>query len=75
MSSRAKLYEEMLEMCYMIDDPEYPKSGKVRDFEACQIKKSECAVKKIMEAILDFTNPRKIVDKENLSYLAHGVPI
>ena len=50
-------------------------TGKVRDFEACQIKKSECAVKKIMEAISDFTNLRKIVDKEKLSYLAHGVPI
>ena len=67
MSSRAKLYEEMLEMCYMIDDPECPKSGKLRDLEACQIKKSECAVKKILEAISDFTNPWKIADKEKLS--------
>ena len=54
-------------MCYMIDDPEFPKSGKLRDLEACQIKKSECAVKKIMEAISDFTNPWKIADKEKLS--------
>ena len=46
-SSRAKLFEEMPEMCDMIDDLEHPKSGKHRDLEASQIKKSECAVKKI----------------------------
>ena len=38
-------------MCDMIDDPESPKSGKHCDLEASQIKKSECAVKKIIEAI------------------------
>ena len=44
----------MLEMCDMIDDPEYPKCGKHR--ETSQIKKSESAVKKIIEAIPHFTN-------------------
>ena len=56
-SSRAKLLKEMLEMCDMIDNPESPKSGKHCDFEASQIKKSECAVKNVMEAISHFRNP------------------
>ena len=74
-SSRAKLFEEMLEMCDMIDDPECLKSGKHRDLEASQIKKNECAVKKVMEAISHFTNPSKIHDKERLYCLSSGAPI
>ena len=62
-------------MCGMIDDPECPKYGKHRDLEASQIKKNECAVKKIMEAISHFTNPWKIVDKEKLYCLASGAPV
>ena len=62
-------------MCDMINDPECPKSGKHRDLEAAQIKKSEHAVKKIMEAILHFTNPWKIADKERLYCLASGAPV
>ena len=71
-SSRAKLFEEMLEMCNMINDPECPKSGKHRDLEASQIKKSEHAVKKIMEAI---SHPWKIADKERLYCLASGTTV
>ena len=59
----------------MIDDPECPKSGKYRDLKASQIKKSECAVKKVMEAISHFTNPWKIPDKERLCCLSSGAPI
>ena len=33
----------------MIDDPECPKSGKHWDLEATQIKKSQYAIKKIVE--------------------------
>ena len=43
-SSRAQLFEKTLEMCDMIDDPEYPKDGKHRELEAAQIRKSEEAV-------------------------------
>ena len=56
-SSWAKLFKEMLEMCDMIDDPECPKSGKHRDLEASQIKKSECAVKRVMQVISHFMIP------------------
>ena len=62
-------------MCDMIDDPKCPKSGKYRDLKASQIKKSECAVKKVMEAISHFTNPWKIPDKERLCCLSSGAPI
>ena len=71
-SSRAKLFEEM---CDMIDEPECPKSGKNCDLEASQIKKSECAIKKVMEAISHFKNPLKISDKERLYCLSSGAPI
>ena len=78
-SSRAKLFEEMLEMCDVIDDPECPKSGKYRDAsqinEASQIKKSECAVKKVMKTISHFTNLWKVPDKERLYCLSSGAPI
>ncbi|KAI4809457.1 hypothetical protein KUCAC02_018336 [Chaenocephalus aceratus] len=43
-SARAQLYELTLEMCGMIDDPEMPKTGKHRELEPAQIKKSELAV-------------------------------
>ena len=74
-SSRAKLFEEMLEVCDMIDDPECSKSGKHRDLEASHIKKSECAVKKVKEAISHFTNPWKIPNKERLYSLSSGASI
>ena len=58
----------MLEMCDMmydmIDDPECPKSCKHLDLEASQIKRSEYAVKKIMEATSHFANLWKIEDKK-----------
>ena len=71
----AKLFEEMLEMCEMIDDPECPKSGKHHEVDASQIKKSECAVKKVMEAISHFTNLWKIPNKKRLYCLSSGAPI
>ena len=49
--TRAKMFKEMLDLCDMLDDPERPKSGKHRDLEAAEIKKSEEAVQSIMEAI------------------------
>ena len=73
--SRAKLFEEMLKICDMIDDPECPKSGKHRDLGSSQIKKSECAVKKIMGAISHFIDRRKVDDKEKLYCLAYGAPV
>ncbi|XP_063047331.1 uncharacterized protein LOC134441069 [Engraulis encrasicolus] len=39
MSVRTQFFEKTLEMCDMIDDPEYPKNGKHRDLAAAQIKK------------------------------------
>ena len=59
----------------MIDDPECPKSGKYRDIGSSQIKKSEYAVKKIMETISHFIDPWKIADKEKLYCLAYGAPV
>ena len=62
-------------MCDMIDDPECPKSGKHRDLEASQIKKSECAVKRVMQAISHFMILWKIPDRERLYCLSSEAPI
>ena len=56
----------------MIDDQECPKSGKHLDLQASQMKKSECAVQKIMKAISHFTNLWNIVDKAKSYCLAYG---
>ena len=56
----------MLETCDMKDDLECPKTGKHRDHNSSQTKKSGCAVKKIMEDKSHFTNPWKIADKEKI---------
>ena len=59
----------------MIDDPECPKSGKHCDPEATQIKKSQYAIKKIVEDTWHFRNPWKIADNEILYYIASGAPV
>lgn len=73
-SIRAQLYEKMLEMCDMIDDPDCPKTGKHRELEAAEIKRSEQAVNRTMAAIQCFTNPFTIPDKDHLYSLASGAP-
>ena len=60
-------------MCEMINDLERPKSGKHGELEASQRKKSECAVKKIKEAMSHFINLSRIGGKEKLYCLAFGL--
>ena len=55
--TRAQYFERMLEMCGLINDPEYPKAGEHRELEAAEIKKSEEAVQRTLTAIKNFTNP------------------
>ena len=43
-STRAQYYENMLEMCGLLDDPECPKAGRHRELERAEMKKSEEAV-------------------------------
>ena len=50
-SGRTKLFEKMLDVCGMINDPDCPKDGKHRDLDPAQIKKSEKAVQKVLTAI------------------------
>ena len=69
------MFEEMLDMCGMIDDPDRPKGGKHRDLEPAQIRKSEAAVQNVITAISHFTNPWRISDKDRLYSLASGAPI
>lgn len=74
-STRAQYYEKMLEMCGLIDDTDCPKAGKHRELERAEIQKSEEAVQRTITAILSFTNPFSIDDKERLYNLASGAPV
>ena len=69
------MFENMLDMVDMIDDPTVPKAGKHRDLEPAQIKRSEQAVQKVLTAISHFTNPFRISDKQKLYSLASGAPM
>lgn len=71
---RAEYYEKTLEMCGLLDDPDCPTSGKHRELEKANIRKSEEAVQKVLSAINAFTNPFAIPDRERLFSLASGAP-
>ena len=73
-SSRTQYFERMLEMCGLIDDPDSSKSGKHRELERAEIKKSEAAVQRTISAICNFTNPFDMSDKNHLYSLASGAP-
>ena len=74
-STRAQYYENMLEMCGLLDDPECPKAGRHRELERAEIKKSEEAVTRTITAIESFTNPFNLADKDHLYSLASGAPV
>lgn len=74
-SARAQYFEMLLEMCGLIDSPEFPKAGKHRELEPAQIKKSEEAVQCTITAIKSFTNPFQMMNKERLYSLASGAPV
>ena len=65
----------MLDLCGMVNDPELPKSGKHRELDRSQIRKSEEAVQKVMAAIHNFTNPWTITNKDRLYSVASGAPV
>ena len=73
-STRAQYFEKMLEMCCLIDDPDFPMAGKNRGLERAEIKKSEDAVQRTIAAICNFTNPFSLADKDHLYSLASGAP-
>lgn len=62
-------------MCGLIDDPACPKAGKHRELERAEIKKSEEAVQRAISAILNFTNPFSLDNKDHLYSLASGAPV
>ena len=63
-------------MCGLIDDPDCPKAGKHRELEKADMKKSEAAVQKTIEAIKRFNNNyQKAYDKDKLYSLASGCPV
>ena len=74
-STRAQYYENMLEMCGLLDDPECPKAGRHRERERAEIKKSEEVVTRTITSIESFTNPFNVADKDHLYSLASGAPV
>ena len=73
-SARAKLFERMLDVPGMINDPECHTSGKHRDHEAAQVRKSERAIQNVMAAISHFTNFWRTPNKKLFSF-ASGAPV
>ena len=56
--SRTKLLEQnCLKMCDMTDAWKCPKSGKLCDLQASQVKKNKFDVKKVVAVNSNFTNP------------------
>ena len=74
-STRAQYFEKMLEMCDLIDDPDWPKAGKHRELERAEIKNSEGAVQRTISAIRNLTNPFSLVDKDHLYSLTSDAPV
>ena len=76
---RACYYEQALEMCGLLDDPEVPKEGRHKKLQQSQIKKSEAAVLKVVSAIQSFTNRWRVFDRNRLyslsSRLAVGIDV
>ena len=64
-----------METCGLVNDSESPRSGKHRELETAQIGKCEKAVQSTISAILNFTNPFSLCDKERLYNLASGAPV
>ena len=72
-SIRVQLFKKM-DMCGLINDPDYPKAWMNRELEAAEMKKSKEAVHRSITTILNFTNPFTIPDKYQLYSLAFGAP-
>jgi hypothetical protein len=64
-----------LEMVDLIDDPDIPRKGRHRELEKAAIKKSENAIQRVQTAIVNFSNPFTIADKERLYCLASGAAV
>ena len=69
------MFEQMLDMCGMNDDPDCPRGDKHRDLETARIRASENAVQKVLTAISHFTNPWRVPNKDRLYSLASGCPV
>ncbi|KAL7407118.1 hypothetical protein ABVT39_003386 [Epinephelus coioides] len=75
-SARTQYFERLLEMCGLIDDTDCPtKSGKHRELEAAEIKKSEEAVQKTLSTIRNFIDPFTVSDKDHLYNIAFGATV
>lgn len=71
----AQYYENMLEMCGLLDDPECPKAERHHELERADIKKPKEVVTRTITAIESFTNPFNVADKDHLYSLASGAPV
>jgi hypothetical protein len=74
-SERSKYYQATLEMCGMNNDSDVSSSSKHREQTKSEIKRSETAVRKAMDAIEGFINPFDVADKTHLYVLSSGAPV
>uniref|UniRef100_UPI00358F49B5 uncharacterized protein n=1 Tax=Myxine glutinosa TaxID=7769 RepID=UPI00358F49B5 len=71
-SMRAQYFQNMLEMCNLINDPDWPKGRRLRELEVAEITKGEAAVQHVITSIHSFSNPFTIPNKDKLYSLAYG---
>ena len=69
------IWTKLFKMCGLTDAWKCPKSGKLCDLEASQVKKNKFDVKKVVAVNSNFTNPWKIANKARLYCLASGFPV
>ena len=74
-SIRAQCYEKKLEMVDVISDPDCPRSGRHRELEKAEVKKSEEPVQRVLAVIRNFTIHFTVVDKNRLYSLASCAPV
>ena len=74
-ASTAQCYENMLEMCGLLDDPECTKAKRHHELERADIKKPKEVVTRTITAIESFTNQFNVADKDNLYSLESGPPV
>ena len=74
-SERTKYYQATLEMTGMSNETDSSKSGKHREQLPSEVKRSEAAVQRVIEAMQGFLNPFEVADREHMYILSSGNPV
>ena len=71
-SERSKYYQATLEMCGLTGSQDGSKHGKHHEESKSEVKQSEAAVQRVLNAFEGFLNPFEVADKDHLYSLSSG---